>query len=1859
MSDFHPRPVNLRPLAWVLGEVKLSLEMAQEALGHHLALLSAGEDASTSSAMRDARHHLHGCAGALDMVGMPAAARVLRAAEAAVQRLPTVGVDAVAVVEGLRRGGHAVIEYLQRQMAGAQPSDLLLFPAYRSLCEHAGVERIHPADLWFQRWQWQAVTVDVQSQPRRVDAYARALVEEQVLSLMREPQGTAAATMSDLFADFGAAETDPRLQALWHVAAAFFEALAQRLLQPSLYAKRAASRLLAQLRLSAKRDAQPSTDATLASDALAHDLLYFCAQAGRTGNQPKTPRLAAVRLAFGLQDCVGIDVETPRLGRVDPAALAQALVRVGRAKQAWSALVGEDPGDTSDTPAVLGEAGASLTALVPRGAALAKTWTDAAEAAESTGTRPAATLAMEVATSLLFVEASWAGAEFDAPEGADRIEHLATRVRAALAGQEPPPAPSWIDELYRRVADRQTLVALVGELRTNLGEVEKLIDQAVRHPNQPDPLGDVSGLLDGLRGAFGMLRIDAARLTVTRIAQDLPSVRERTETAALQRLADNVGALGFLIDTLEVQPTAIHEAWRFDDARGCLTAVTDGDDVNTDRAGLPAALRDRVERLARAAVGAALPDEVLATMERLAQDATVADQGELLQVLNAALAALRAGGGDDDRVGATRLDLAHALHGLLAVEATALPASEELSLLPAATLQASAAAPDSSLRAIFLEEAREALQAAGESLVRLAGRTTGLDEWAELTALRRTFHTLKGSSRMVGLSAFGDTAWAGEQVFNRRLAAHQQADTALLDFTAEALDALGRWIGAIANEGAPSDEYAQALAHAVHQLQAHEIDVPMADVVTDATVGALVAAVAPLTDGSKSETDTAASGITSSDAALPADLTIAGQRLPLDLPLATDLEFDLALPAIDARLESTSAAASSDALPDDEAAGTSDAEQFKHVGPLRISIALFNVFLNEADEHARRLATEVAEWSLELHRPVAGAAVAMAHSLAGNASAVDFDALSRLAREFEAALQRSHDQGHGDPAEAQLFNDVADEIRRLLHQFAAGFLRDASADLWQGLARHAARAQSDATDARGQGPDDEAAQPAEPESGPESEPAPEPALVDDADATLDAEPDVAAPALPDDLAVESNGAGTAGVEDAVDAQLFAIFEDEGPELLQALAAQVRRWATEPAQAAHAGACMRTLHTLKGGARLAGAMRLGDMAHRLEAEIEAALARGGAQGDDLDEWQGRVDAMRVAYDALDANGAQPSAPELASLPAAPGVQVVRVRVPLLDRLVNHAGELSLSRARIETDVGRWRSALDNLGESVDRLRAQMRDLEWQAESQVTAQQDSAREHSGSFDVLEFDRFTRVQELTRMMAEAVNDVVTVQRNLQAGLRSTEDELAGQARLARELHEDLLRTRMVEFEALSDRLYRVVRQTAKETGKQVRLDIVGGGIEVDRGVLDRMAGAFEHLLRNAVGHGIETPATRAQAGKDPSGQITVTLTQEGNEVGVEFRDDGAGLDLARIRERALANGLAAATGSDADLVALIFSPGFSTAAQLSELAGRGVGLDVVRAEVNALGGRIETHSQPGQGTRFRLLLPLTTAVTQVVRLRCGEREVAVPSTLVETVRRVAPADIAQAYGDGRLNLDGEPVPFYWMGSLLDFNPISVDRERAPMVVVARSAQQRVALHVDEVIGNQEVVVKALGAQLSRLPGLAGMTLLPDGTPTLIYNPVALAALYGPGAAQASLEALTAPAGSAGAMAAAALPPLILVVDDSLTVRRVTQRLLSGQGWRVSLAKDGVQALERLEEEIPSAVLTDLEMPRMDGFDLVRRLRGDPRWQTLPVVVITSRIAQKHRDLAQELGVAHYLGKPYDEQALVELVGSLIAAG
>jgi len=469
--------------------------------------------------------------------------------------------------------------------------------------------------------------------------------------------------------------------------------------------------------------------------------------------------------------------------------------------------------------------------------------------------------------------------------------------------------------------------------------------------------------------------------------------------------------------------------------------------------------------------------------------------------------------------------------------------------------------------------------------------------------------------------------------------------------------------------------------------------------------------------------------------------------------------------------------------------------------------------------------------------------------------------------------------------------------------------------------------------------------------------------------------------------------------------------------------------------------------------------------------------------------------------------------------------------------------------------------------------------------------------------------------------------------------------------------MNVRMVPFTSIADRLHRIVRQTAKELNRKANLDIRGGQLELDRSVLEKMTGPLEHLLRNAISHGLEDSDERVAKGKGEIGEIRLTLSQEGNEIAIEFADDGRGLDFGRIRERAEKAGLltADAESSEPQLIEIIFRPGFSTAAELSAIAGRGVGMDVVKNTVYALGGRIEVNSIAGKGVRFRILLPQSLVVMQALLARVAGRTYAIPSAMVEQVLELKTDALQSMRAAGEAEWLGNKYPFRYLAQLLGDAGSQPPPARYSWVVLARVGGNRVAIQVDELRGNQEIVIKKTGAQLARVIGIAGATVLANGDISLILNPVALLVREStlpvrPPAEQVTPAQVACPAEQG--------QPLVMVVDDSLTVRKITSRLLEREGYRVVTSKDGVDALEQLLDVVPDVMLVDIEMPRMDGFDLTRNVRSDPRLRDVPIIMITSRLADKHRSYAKEIGVNHYLGKPYQEDELLALIRSYTEA-
>ena len=817
------------------------------------------------------------------------------------------------------------------------------------------------------------------------------------------------------------------------------------------------------------------------------------------------------------------------------------------------------------------------------------------------------------------------------------------------------------------------------------------------------------------------------------------------------------------------------------------------------------------------------------------------------------------------------------------------------------------------------------------------------------------------------------------------------------------------------------------------------------------------------------------------------------------------------------------------------------------------------------------------------------------------------------------------------------------------------------------------------------------------------------------------------------------GGGGAPVD--YEPEIAAVFSEEATELLETADAAMGALRAERGSRDRLVEMQRALHTIKGGARMAGITAMGDLSHELESLL--TLVAGTlvdfdsrtqdllqASLDELNRMRDYVNAGRPVHPAVDlierirqvARGEPPEptvelealadlspplppaegdgegplpiedtsieeapvepapveAPQVAELPVAvtapalPGVStptapvalpgrdlqpersdVARVDAELLDTLLNHAGEVSIHRSRLEQQLSSIDFNLAELARVVQRLKDQLRNLEIETEAQILHRHVDTQPERGDFDPLELDRYSTIQQYSRSLVETASDVASLQGLLGNLTRETQDLLTQQGRVVGDLQEGLMRTRMVPFNKHAQRLTRIVRQVAAEEGRKVELVIEGGSGEVDRQVLDRMLGPLEHLLRNAVVHGIEPPEARTAAGKPEAGRVELLLAREGSEVVITVADDGAGINLPAVRAKAVSLGILEEGRSITDEQArqLILEPGFSTAGRLTQAAGRGVGLDVVATEVKKLGGALFIDSRPGGGTRFVVRLPFTLAITQALVVRSGEELFALPLPAIEGVVRVPAAEVAR-------QLAGEAAPFEYAGESYRFQHLSAfvgnepqpapDREPAVPVILVRAGEHSTGIVTDELFGSREIVVKTVGPQISGIRGISGATILGDGRICIILDVGALVRsdwrLRGP---------------QRPAAPRVDTRPLALVVDDSITVRRVTQRLLERNGLRVVTAKDGLDAMAVLQDKRPDVILLDIEMPRMDGYEVAAHVRGDPDLRDIPIVMITSRVGDKHRARAIELGVSDYLGKPYQESQLLRVLEPLVGRG
>ncbi|WP_292993463.1 Hpt domain-containing protein [Nitrosomonas sp.] len=741
--------------------------------------------------------------------------------------------------------------------------------------------------------------------------------------------------------------------------------------------------------------------------------------------------------------------------------------------------------------------------------------------------------------------------------------------------------------------------------------------------------------------------------------------------------------------------------------------------------------------------------------------------------------------------------------------------------------------------------------------------------------------------------------------------------------------------------------------------------------------------------------------------------------------------------------------------------------------------------------------------------------------------------------------------------------------------------------------------------------------------------------------------------------------------DQINLELLPVFLEETQGIIPQMGGKLRAWRMLPQDEDIHHALLRLLHTLKGSARMTGALQLGELIHAMESHVEAAFLSRNISDAALDQLESEFDAIsgkieqlqrievlpllenQAAADAvterIEPIGVMPEKTELLQ-----SKTILRINSELIDRLINDSGEASILRSKIEAQLNNFKQSLQDLTESTHRLHDQLREVEIQAETQMQSHLAQRHESEPAFDPLEFDRFSRFQELTRLMAESVDDIITVQKSLRATQTVAEEAVVQQSVINRQLQQSLLQIRTIPFGNYAERYYRIARQVAEDVGKKANLEIQGAEVEIDRSVLEKINPPLEHLLRNAIAHGIEEPLLRQQAGKPETGQVTIHVRQEGNEVIITLSDDGRGLNLPRIREEAQQLGLMQENEilDDDKVMSLIFIQGLSTTDAITGIAGRGIGLDIVKNEISMLGGRISVQSAPNQGTTFTIYLPLTLSVAQTFMVRAGKQIYAIPAFIVEQNREFDPDTLKTIYQDRQIEFNGKKYLFSHLSHLLSQADHIPEITKHSQVLFLRSGTQYLAVHVDDLIGNTEVVVKNIGSQLAHAPGVEGATITGDGEVILILNPVKLIQRNDVQKVLSTpLAELTAFAKKKPIKA-----PAIMVVDDSLTVRKVTCRLLEREGCDVLIAKNGKEAIEILQDSIPDVMLIDLEMPKMNGFELIEWVRANPETALIPMIIISSRTAEKHRKIAQDLGVNIFLGKPYKEEELLNHLSELI---
>lgn len=1931
--------IDYSTVKWVKQELDTTLKQARQALEAYV------ETPADDAQLRFCAVHLHQVHGTLRMVELYGAALLAEEMEHVVEALVT---DSVAqrqeAYELVMRGILQLPDYLERLITGHRDIPLVLLPLLNDLRAIRGQNLLSESSLFTpdlnaplpEELQTTSTGEDVQSLARNQrHSYQLALLgwfrgkdTEANLDRLRQV----------LFNLRNASATEP-LRRLWWAAEGVVVALQHSWLEAGMSTKL----LLGQTDRQIKRLIDEG-EAVLAADAprdLLKNLLFYIAQA-RDGGEPVTQIKNVYRLGALLPDQsemeragVSLSGHNAELMATVSAAMKEDLARVkdvvdifqrggGKAVTALQPAI-QTLRQVTDTLGMLG-----LGALRD----IAQAQADAMAAMETDGCEADDHVLMDVATALISIESSM-----------DMLARDGTLAPAATQEEGGPALPD--GEFH------QLRMAVADEGIRDITQAKDSILAFMENESDFDLLEQASRLFHQISGGLLLLGEQRAAAIIDTlrgyVADRIIGVGVPPDQSAFDALADTVSSIEYYLEGLRegrlfgqtildaaersleqldrglLQPLALPTvAGEMEDA-GDQPESGQQFNENPVLQDVPPIEDDGYD------VNEAQAESLVAEgVEQVDADSTgegIAVEMDAVELVDPFVESTSSQWGDSEPTPPppavdVSFERTEADAGAAPIPSTS--AAE----IP----QALSEDIDAEILEIFIEESEEELTNIREFLSRWLSNEEDRDA---LTGMRRSFHTLKGSGRLVGAMRVGEFAWAFENMLNRVIdgAAPRCAGiSALLEGAARALPELIAQI----RDGSGTTAPVEALADLAQACSRGETVSP----------DALTALDTPLHIAEEAES--IVSVVLDSDEATA------------DEPLVTEVSGQVLaeLPGDDSRIDSV----------------------------------LYEIFSNESRDHVGTVQSFLSGCGVASHECyVTDALLRALHTLHGSARMAGAGAIADVANAIERyvkALRREdrplsamgaeligqamgvieslvvclqHDDA--DPPEYATVIQKLDDL--LLHVAAV----DEAVSSPEALpTANVAEVIEDAFVVEDNGVEIEEFQPLEtegPDVAPRDDETKDTALeelvledVDDVDpfshttedsfadpfaassplfeassttmAEVDSSPGVdpgadvpqsSGPGItttPSTVtatgSVEPDGMGFAddgvqGVDyEREDQDLIDVFLEEGEEILAASDAALHKWVEAPGDPAPITELQRHLHTLKGGARMAGIAAVGDLSHALESLLIAVVDGLVSPSTDLFDTLlvaqdrlvhmleavhacqplqaataviERLEALRrgeaPAPDTTHAHAVVAPVPETRE-PSEPGTvfappaiatvesafdeqpavarsqqELVRVRADLLDNMVNFAGEINIYRSRLEQQIGSMRFNLSELGQTVDRIRDQLRKLEMETEAQVLFRYErelaSAEE---DFDPLEMDRYSHLQQLSRSMLESISDLVSIQGLMDNITRESETLLLQQSRVNTELQEGLMHTRMVPFAGLAPRMRRIVRQAAQELGKRAELVLEGADGEMDRTVIDRIIAPIEHMLRNAMAHGIETPEQRIAAGKKPSGVIKVGLYRDGSEVVIRLADDGSGMNIAAIRRKACERGLIAADAavSDSDVMQFVLETGFSTAEQVSQVAGRGVGMDVVNSEVKQLGGSLHIDSKQGAGTTFTIRLPFTLAISQALLVQVHEEIYAIPLTGIEGIVRMRGDELSGYLSDtsARFDYAGYSYPVHNLGEMLGHS-VTVDTttRRLPVLLV-RSGDHRMALQVEGLLGSRETVVKSVGPQISSVRGISGATILGDGRVVLILD---LGGLLRSGGVSATMERAL-----ADAVHPEARQPLAMVVDDSITVRKVTTRLLERNGMQVITAKDGVDAVAKLQEHLPDVMLLDIEMPRMDGFELATHVRNEERLRSIPIIMITSRTGDKHRRRAIEIGVDRYLGKPYQESDLLETINTLV---